>query len=485
MRIGIDFGTSYSAAAALVDGTLQLVRFGEDEQFRTTVYFPLRIPDVRRFELTAGLEREVDLLAAQALADQRASMERAQALRAAAMREPAARRADALAMVPTPTERTPDQLRQSAISAVRRQWMTEQSRLAGEAGGLDLQNALYGEEATDAYLESGTGHLVVSPKSMLGYRLSGAARDTLLGITSHILRHIRTTASNQLDVDIRAALLGRPVRFRSSMAEAGSVQAQQILTDAAHAAGFDSVEFLEEPAAAAVGLHSQLERPTRALVIDIGGGTTDLALATVGGGGARAAILGAWGEPIGGADVDIDLSMGAVMGLFGKDVTRIPVHRFYEASAVQDIQRQANFRRCSFADFDAPYSTRLAELQASGQTVRLNRAVENAKIALSTQTGCVMPLDYIEPGLAAAIERTHLHQASRLFLSQLKALVRTALGEMDGPPELVYLTGGMSRSPSVHALVEAELPGIPVLAGNASLGVVSGLASAAQRDGTA
>ncbi|GHA80377.1 Hsp70 family protein [Cognatilysobacter bugurensis] len=479
MRIGIDFGTSYSAAGAVVDGQLQLVRFGDEHQFRTTVYFPLRLPDIRHFELTPELEREASLIAARATAYQREQLDRARQARAAAMREPEGRREHALAMIPTPVEQTPEQIRASSIQAVRRQWMAEQARLAREETGLDLQNALYGDEATDAYVDSGTGHLVVSPKSMLGYRLSGSARDTLLGITTHILRHIRTTASAQFGTEVRSAVLGRPVRFRSSMQEAGGVQAQQILMDAAHAAGFEAIEFLQEPAAAAIGFHRQTQSPRRVMVVDIGGGTTDLALANVGGPTPAPTILGAWGEPVGGTDVDIELSMRALMPLFGKGVTRTPVHHFYEASAAQDFERQANFRRTVFRDVDAPFDRRLERLQATGHTVRLNRAVEGAKIRLSADTVVNVELDYIEDGLRTEVQRPQVDQAASRFLSLLRTLMRGALREMQAPPEAVYLTGGMSRSPYIRDAVAVELPGTDIVQGNASLGVVTGLAYAA------
>lgn len=486
MRIGIDFGTSYSAAGAVVDGRLQLVRFGDDHQFRTTVYFPQRIPDVRHFELTPELEREVERIAASTRAEQSRQIERARRLRDAALREPEARRAQALAMVPSPTEQAPERIRQSALQAVRRQWMSSKAREGRQAAGPDLQDALYGEAATDAYIGSGTGHLVVSPKSMLGYRLVGQARDTLLGITTQILRHIRASASAQLGADVRSALLGRPVRFRSSMQDAGDAQALQILTDAAHAAGFDAVDFLQEPAAAAIGYHRQAPTPRRVMVLDIGGGTTDIALARVGGASTAPDILGAWGEPVGGTDVDIELSMRTAMALFGKGVTRTPVHHYYEASAAQDLERQASFRRTAFAHVPAPYGERLQALQQAGQTIRLNRQVEAAKIAMSHLPAAALELDYIEPGLRCAVERSQLDAAAARFLSLLRALMQQAVGDMDLPPEAVYLTGGMSRSPYLRDVVSDVLPGIDVVQGDASLGVVSGLShAAAQWDGKA
>ncbi|PPJ40433.1 heat-shock protein Hsp70, partial [Pseudoxanthomonas sp. KAs_5_3] len=76
-----------------------------------------------------------------------------------------------------------------------------------------LQNAVYGDDALEAYFEEHEGNLVQSPKSMLGYNLHPRARQTITGIAAHILEHIRLTASAQLGQPLRSALLGRPVQF--------------------------------------------------------------------------------------------------------------------------------------------------------------------------------------------------------------------------------------------------------------------------------
>lgn len=478
MRIGIDFGTSYSAAGALVDGKLELIRFGDEQQFRTTVFFPLKLPEAGDFELTPRLEADVERLVADSRREQQRAAAHASAARQLAMAEPAHKRAEALAMVPGVRIRADEELRREAIKVVRRRWSAEQARLSADAG-IDLQDALYGEEAIDAYVASGSGHIVVSPKSMLGYRLHGSARKTLLGIATHILGHIRSTASRQLGVPVRSAVLGRPVQFRSSMGEAGGLQAIEILTDAAHAAGFEAVEFLEEPAAAALGYHRQSPLQRRTLVVDIGGGTTDVAIADVGGVAAAPSVLGSWGLPQGGTDVDIELSMRRFMPLFGKGCTPTPVHQFYEAAAVHDLQRQASFKRTAFDHVEAPFNARLAELQSLGNTIRLSGAVERSKIRLSEHAEACAPLDYIEPGLEATMDSAALDEAAERFLSSLGSLLGTVEGELERPPETIFLTGGMSRAPYVQRAVAQRFPQAQTVLGNASLGVVSGLAIAA------
>ncbi|UJB19335.1 MULTISPECIES: Hsp70 family protein [Lysobacter] len=483
MKIGIDFGTSYSAAAAVIDGRVRTVRFGEEQQFRTTVYFPEAVPDPSQFELTDALEAQVDALVRSARAQHtRAANEAQAARREQAARLPADQREAALALIATPALRSETDLRRDAIRAVRRQWLEEQVREA-RASAASLQNAVYGEDAVEAYLTEGFGNLVQSPKSMLGYQLAPHVRQTIVGIAGYILEHIRLSASQQLGVNVRSAVLGRPVQFRSSMGDAGGDQALAILTEAAAGAGFDEVSFLEEPVAAALGYHAQSAQRHRTLVVDIGGGTTDITLAEVGGADAPV-VLGSWGIARGGVDVDLSLSLSRFMPLFGKAVTRVPAHHFVEAATVHDVVRQRDFqRRDAYREVAEPFGPRLIALQQPGNTTRLSRAVESAKIELSTREDHRAELGYIEPGLALATSARDLGESAGPFLGFVSDLLREVGAEIDArlgeAPSAVFLTGGMSRAPYVREAVQRCFPQARLVAGDPSLGVVSGLAFAA------
>ncbi|NKQ13272.1 heat-shock protein, partial [Pseudomonas sp. SST3] len=59
MKIGIDFGTSYSSAAAFRNGHVEHIMFGGEPQFRTSVFFPDRAVDISRFELNSLYEQEI------------------------------------------------------------------------------------------------------------------------------------------------------------------------------------------------------------------------------------------------------------------------------------------------------------------------------------------------------------------------------------------------------------------------------------------
>ena len=449
MKIGIDFGTSNSAAAAVVDGRVVPIRFGEAEQFRTTVYFPEVMRDPNDFELTPALEHELARLIDAAARDARAAGQ----------------------------ERAPDALRREALRVVRRQWMEEQMRAPLSSTKL-LQNAVYGDEALEAYFEENEGNLVQSPKSMLGYNLHPRARQTITGIATHILEHIRLTASRQLDAPVRTATLGRPVQFRSSIGAAGNDQALDILHTAAIAAGFDSVDFLEEPAAAAMHYHAESAQEHDAVVVDIGGGTTDVAHARVGGVQAPK-IHRAWGIARGGTDIDLALSLGAYMPLFGRGHSRVPAHHYVEAAMVQDMTRQRDFRQHNYREAEAPWGARLQALQDTGNTARLYREVERAKISLSGAAAHASPLPFIEKGLQTETSAEGLGQAAHGYLGQLRELLDQVRQDIGQAPDAVFMTGGMSRAGYLRQAAADAFPEARQVHGDASFGVVQGLALAA------
>jgi hypothetical chaperone protein len=448
MKIGIDFGTSYSAAAAIVDGELNVIRFGQAQQFRTAVFFPEVVPDPADFELTPLLAAEVDALVRSARAQQAGGSD--------------------------------EQRRRDAVRIVRRQWMEQQTR-AASASVASFQNALFGDEAVEAYLEEGTGNLIESPKSMLGYKLDPRVRKIIVSIAAHILEHIRLTATQQLGVAVRGAVIGRPVEFRSSMGAAGGAQALELLREAAGIAGFDEVSFLEEPAAAAMHYHRSLAERQPALIVDIGGGTTDVAWAELGG-DAAPVIHRSWGLPRGGTDLDVGISQRSFMPLFGKGITDVPVHHYIEAASVHLLHKQREFRQQDYRQLEAPFGPRLQALQQPGATTRLNQLSERIKVQLGVALQAEVALDFIEPALAVNAGQADFDAASDDFMSRVRRLLEQAgtdMRGMDVTPASIFLTGGTSRSPQVRANVMACFAQIAMVQGDPSLGVVSGLAVAA------
>lgn len=480
MKLAIDFGTSYSAAAFLTQGKVELIQFGGDNQFRTAVFFPAKVPSVTDFTVTAGIEREIANTVQRSKAEQTRELQRIEGLRKAANKiKDVKDREKALRLIPEVRTRTDDELHREALDAARRNWLSEQTH-AALSGAASLDDALYGEDAIDAYLQDGAGHLVSSPKSMLGYSLVGEARSILTGVTSRILWHIREQAGRQAGATFDELLLGRPVKFKSSKGETGSLQAIEIIRTAALAAGFRSVDFLEEPVAACWHVHQTSdERRLKTLIVDIGGGTTDLAVGMVGGSSPHPSMERAWGLPQGGTDIDVSLSMKAFMPAFGKNQHDIPNHLFYQASTVHDQVRQREFAASHVASYPKPFGDRLARLQKPGATVRLNRAVERLKIRLSDKQLASVRLGYIDNGLTVSASRADLEACSESYCSELTRLIRQAIAE-SGTVDVVYVTGGASRSPFLRTVVQSAAGASKVIIGEPSLSVIQGLARATQ-----
>lgn len=487
MKIGIDFGTSYSSAAVFRNGQVEHILFDGQPQFRTSVFFPDRAVDISHFQLTTLHEKEIadSIRAAKASYATRLSVYQQDIAAINARAQAAARQNSPLseeeiasqrAMIAKPFLSSDKDLRNSAINAIKRRWHAEEIRAAKEAE-IQFDTAIFGEDAIDALFIYDSGRLIQSPKSMLGFMLGPRQLVYITTIVTRILKHIREKASQQLGYEVRQATLGRPVIFRSSMGCEGGEQAIAILTEAARIAGFEKIDFLPEPSAAAVGYHARSSDPHKALIVDIGGGTTDIALAEVGGDAPQPLIRNTWGVPKGGTDVDLGLSLRAVMPLFGKgkcEELLAPV--FVDAASVSDLNRQKSFRDRRFVRIPEPYVSRLHELQKPGMTVRLNRDVERLKIDLSGEEHSECALDYIENELVAQASDAILEMGAESFMRSFCELLENVSRGVKNERPVLFLTGGMSRAPYVIEAVRQFFPYSKLAPADASLGVVEGLA---------
>lgn len=368
---------------------------------------------------------------------------------------------------------------------------------AGSSSGLR-----FGQAALDAYLrDPEEGYFIKSPKSFLGAPgLNHRVIDRFVTVVAAMMRNVRLRAEQALGEPIEQVVIGRPVNFQGAGGEAENQQAQSMLVAAAREAGFGEVRFLFEPMAAAMEFEARQNDDTNLLVVDIGGGTTDCSFVRVGPERRLALrreddVLGHAGERLGGNDYDQGLALRCLMPELGLgDALRsglpIPNTYFVDAVSTNDVNAQARFysrdttERLGVFTRDAQLPqriARLARLQAGRATYRLLRSAELAKIALSEEDPVHIDLSFLEPGLGVDCGVDDLSEASERLLAHLAGLVHEVVRQAGTRPDVVYLTGGMARSPIVRAHLATALDGVPMADSDHFVSVTSGLALWADR----
>jgi hypothetical chaperone protein len=288
-------------------------------------------------------------------------------------------------------------------------------------------------------------------------------------------------------------VIGRPVHFVDDDPERDAL-AQTTLSRAALEAGFSDIRFQLEPIAAALDYEQQIDKETTALVVDIGGGTSDFT--TIRLNQKRSAlsdrsadVLASTGIHIGGTDFDRLLDLATVMPLLGyKHIGTgdrpVPNSVFFDLSTWHFIHRAYTRKALHFAselwtDFsDQTLHKRLMQALEEQHGHRMLASVEAAKIACSVSgNASSVDLNFLEPSLAPTLDTFVLQEALQQAIAQvvecaLACVKASGLGRVD----VVYLTGGSSAlRPLVQAL-QTEMPQAHLVKGNPFGGVAAGLA---------
>ncbi|QKJ87798.1 Chaperone [Paramixta manurensis] len=341
---------------------------------------------------------------------------------------------------------------------------------------------------------------VKSPKSFLG--ASGLKPQQIAlfeDLVCAMMLHIRQTAETQLQQPITQAVIGRPINFQGLGGIDANRQAQGILDRAAKRAGFQQVVFQFEPVAAGLEYEATLQRETRVLVVDIGGGTTDCSMLLMGPewrakAERSASLLGHSGCRVGGNDLDIMLAFKELMphlGLGGQTNKgmALPALPWWNAVAINDVPAQSDFYAAAnrkllldlIRDAQHPDQVkRLLKVQEQRLSYRLVRAAEESKIALSAHSESEASLRFIEAALSTQITVDGLKAAIAQPLERIQEQVKLALETSDTRPDVIYLTGGSAKSPLLRQALQQQLPSIPLASGDDFGSVTAGLARWAQ-----
>lgn len=245
---------------------------------------------------------------------------------------------------------------------------------------------------------------------------------------------------------------------------------------AAKHAGFDRVEFFLEPVAAAMAFEKTLSKESRALVIDIGGGTTDCTMIRLGPALAKKFdrnedVLSAAGSRIGGANFDYEFAWSHFMPLLGKGGVDkrgypLPIGAFVDAISTLDVPAQIRFNSRNerylieglVEQAQKPELVgRLLILHNGQLQYRLMNSAEMTKVKLSSQNRCTTPLNYIEDRLKTSATIEDLAESSKRCLAKIDAVVNEVLASSGTTPDVVFVTGGMGYSPIVREHLGTKL----------------------------
>lgn len=365
----------------------------------------------------------------------------------------------------------------------------------------------FGRAAVHDYMEGADGRFMRALKSILGSGLMkettlvGRDRMTFQRLIGRFLRHLR----DRLEQQGAGALpdhvvLGRPVFFVDGD-ETADRAAQDQLEAAARAEGFRHIEFQFEPVAAALHFERTLNGEALALVVDIGGGTSDFSVLRLSPQRSRATdrradILSTSGVHVGGTDFDRRLSIAEVMphmglGTLTADGKRhLPVWYFNDMATwhrINQLYGAKTLRDIRALTREAAEPEKLARFEhllvhRSGH--RLAAQVEKAKIALTDAERAVIA--FAEPGLSLAlpVARDAFEAAGAELVTKIDAAIGDALRDAAVAPadiDTVILTGGGAQVPLVRQTATRRFPGARIASTDQFGAVGLGLAVDAAR----
>lgn len=372
--------------------------------------------------------------------------------------------------------------------------------------GFEDDRLHYGRAAVAEYVSGADGRLMRSLKSVLGTALFAdttrvKARRLGFGeIIGSYVGELKRRAEAGLGGELTRVVMGRPVHFVDDDPVADKA-AQGQLEAAVKAQGFADIAFQFEPIAAALDYERQVAGEKLALIIDLGGGTSDFSLVRVSPDRAGRPdrtddILATAGVHIGGTDFDRLLAMSRVMpelGLGSRTLDgkrHLPVapyndlstwhriNRLYDAKAVRDLR--STMREAREAEKVETFVMLVEERLGH----RLIGAVEAAKIALSDSDEVAFSIAVRERVIETPITVSQLGEALAASIGRLEKTIAETVrlaGIGAGDIDSMILTGGSTLVPAVAGRLRAMMPDAEVVRTDVLGSVGMGLALEARR----
>ncbi len=359
-----------------------------------------------------------------------------------------------------------------------------------------------GRRAIADYTDGVEGRLMRALKSVLGSSLINdktRIKKRLLPfheIIGLFIAELKGRLDSAAGAHVDTAVMGRPVQFVDGDTSADA-EAQAQLEKAARAQGFRHIAFQYEPIAAALDYEQSVTREELALIVDMGGGTSDFSIVRVSPERARATerkadILANEGVHIGGTDFDRLLNIAYVMpelgyltptkdgkrnlpaGYFVDFATWHRINRLYTPQAMNDLgQVRFEAARPDLVD-------RFIDLVEHRLGHALAGKVEEVKIALTDAERAELDMAQSASRLTIAFSRAELERTLTEPVDRVCATVCETLRAAQISPDqitAVFLTGGSTAIPLARRSILSLIPQATVVQGDAfgSVGVGLGL----------
>lgn len=384
--------------------------------------------------------------------------------------------------------------------------------------GFEDDEISFGRNAIARYTTGEQGRLLRSMKSILGGSFMGdktRVKNNLYSfdeIIAFFVGSLKTQAeqfakNNAADfTSLQSVVMGRPVYFNDTDPLLDQA-AEDHLADIARLAGFIDVSFQFEPIAAAMDYERQVRKEELALIVDIGGGTSDFTLVRLsperhGKHDRQRDFLGNHGVHLGGTDFDRELSVSAVMPEFGmgmplkdKPGLNMPNAYYFDLATWHKIHLLYDRKVLLELDHLAPVVSDKNKLKKLTALLKLRKGhqlagqIERAKIALADKQETTIDLRslFIESAdididnctLSQAQLQTCLQRdINKIFITLQETLNQAGLTHQH--IDTVFTTGGSTALPMIQACIDAAFPNARQVTGDLYTSVGAGLLMEAQ-----
>lgn len=362
----------------------------------------------------------------------------------------------------------------------------------------------FGDQAIEDYIEGHEGRIIWSPKNILGTELMDDKtiifnkRVSFKSIIKDIIDNLMLSYKDEFNTNIENVVCGRPIFFNDNDADKDKF-AENLLQDVIRDCGISNVEFEYEPIAAAISYEQQITREKIALVIDMGGGTSDFTVIKLQPynpdrtGNRENDILSVGGIHIAGTDFDQKLSYLSVMPELGlgstytsvfKKILPIPPTIYRNLTTWHKINFAYTNESVSFIEDkllsanDKPKIERLLDVIESRYGHALSKLVENCKISLSSNAMSILTTNGLLEDFSINITKTTFEEAIYEEATKIEKKVYNTIidsGLRTEDIDVVFLTGGSSQIPLIKNKLLGLTPHAEIIYGDTFGSVATGL----------